>query len=212
MQGMDNRPSFRRRNYFINKKFQTNFSIKFLVVIVIEALMAVGLFLYLSKGTLTTGYIGSELKITRTYDFFLPMLLLSNIIIVGVTGIIGIVVLVFMSHRIAGPMFRFERVLDGINEGDLTRRFKLRDGDQFKELEERINQMSNTLDGKAGDLQSRITEISKLFSGLQIPAASAEHEDKDFERLLQDISKKLTELQEAANYFKTSKDQQTGKH
>ncbi|MDO9289237.1 MAG: hypothetical protein Q7T83_10645, partial [Thermodesulfovibrionales bacterium] len=99
---MANKPPFRRRNYFINKKFQTNFSIKFLVVIVIEAIMALGLFLYLSKGTLTTGYIGSELKISRTYDFFLPMLLLSNIVIVGVTGIIGIAVLIFMSHRIAG--------------------------------------------------------------------------------------------------------------
>ena len=208
---MENRPPFRRRNYFINKKFQTDFSIKFLVIIVIEAVLAVGLFLYLSKGTLTTGYIGSELKITRTYDFFLPMLLLSNIIIVGVTGIIGIVVLVFMSHRIAGPMFRFERVLDGINKGELTHRFKLREGDQFKELEERINQLTDTLDGKAGDLQSRITEISKLFSGLQIPAAPAGHADKDFERLLQDISKKLTELQEAANYFKTSQNQQPRK-
>lgn len=205
---MENRPPFRRRNYFINKKFQTDFSIKFLVIIVVEAVLAVGLFLYLSKGTLTTGYIGSELKISRTYDFFLPMLLLSNIIIVGITGIIGIVVLVFMSHRIAGPMFRFERVLDRINTGDLTNRFKLREGDQFKELEERINQLTNTLDGKAGDLQSRITEISKLFSRLQIPAASA---GQDSERLLQDISKKLTELQEAANYFKTSQNQQPGK-
>ena len=209
---MANKPPFRRRNYFINKKFQTDFSIKFLVVIVIEAIMALGLFLYLSKGTLTTGYIGSELKISRTYDFFLPMLLVSNIIIVGVTGIIGIAVLIFMSHRIAGPMFRFEKVLDEISKGDLTYKFKLRQGDQFKELEERINQLTNTLDGKAWDLQSRITEISKLFSGLQIPAAGhTDKDDKDLERLLQDISKKLTELQEAANYFKTSQDQQSRK-
>jgi len=208
---MDNRPSFRRRNYFINKKFQTNFSIKFLVVIVIEALMAAGLFLYLSKGTLTTGFVGSELRVARTYDFFLPTLLLSSVIIVAVTGIIGIAVLIFMSHRIAGPIFRFEKALSEINKGDLTHRFKLRSADQFKTLEERINQLSNTLDSKAVDLQSRITEISKLFSGLQISAASAEHEDKDFERLLQDISKKLTELQEAANYFKTSQNQQPRK-
>ncbi|MEK7331739.1 MAG: methyl-accepting chemotaxis protein, partial [Nitrospirota bacterium] len=202
---MANKPPFRRRNYFINKKFQTDFSIKFLVIIVIEAIMAVGLFLYLSKGTLTTGYIGSELKISRTYDFFLPMLLLSNIIIVGVTGIIGIAVLIFMSHRIAGPMFRFEKVLDEISKGDLTYKFKLREGDQFKELEKRINELTGTLDSKAGNLKSGLTEISKMLSRLQT-LASAHSTDKDFERLLQDISKKITELQEAANYFKTSQD------
>ncbi|MEK6582208.1 MAG: methyl-accepting chemotaxis protein [Nitrospirota bacterium] len=207
---MANKPPFRRRNYFINKKFQTDFSIKFLVVIVIEAIMALGLFLYLSKGTLTTGYIGSELKISRTYDFFLPMLLLSNIIIVGVTGIIGIAVLIFMSHRIAGPMFRFEKVLDEISKGDLTYKFKLRQGDQFKELEKRINELTGTLDSKAGNLKSGLTEISKMLSRLQT-LASAHSTDKDFERLLQDISKKLIELQEAANYFKTSQDQQSRK-
>lgn len=207
---MANKPPFRRRNYFINKKFQTDFSIKFLVIIVIEAIMAVGLFLYLSKGTLTTGYIGSELKITRTYDFFLPMLLLSNIIIVGVTGIIGIAVLIFMSHRIAGPMFRFEKALDEISKGDLTYKFKLRQGDQFKELEKRINELTDTLDSKTGNLKSGLTEISKMLSRLQTPA-SAHSTDKDFERLLHDISKKLIELQEAANYFKTSQDQQPGK-
>lgn len=207
---MANKPPFRRRNYFINKKFQTDFSIKFLVIIVIEAIMAVGLFLYLSKGTLTTGYIGSELKISRTYDFFLPMLLLSNIIIVGVTGIIGIAVLIFMSHRIAGPMFRFEKVLDEISKGDLTYKFKLRQGDQFKELEKRINELTDILDSKAGNLKSGVTEISKMLSRLQT-LASAHSTDKDFERLLQDISQKITELQEAANYFKTSQDQQIGK-
>ncbi|MFA4828391.1 MAG: methyl-accepting chemotaxis protein [Thermodesulfovibrionales bacterium] len=207
---MANKPPFRRRNYFINKKFQTNFSIKFLVVIVVEAIMALGLFLYLSKGTLTTGYIGSELKISQTYDFFLPMLLLSNIIIVGVTGIIGIAVLIFMSHRIAGPMFRFEKVLDEISKGDLTYKFKLREGDQFKELEKRINELTGTLDSKAGNLKSGLTEISKMLSRLQT-LASAHSTDKDFERLLQDISKKLIELQEAANYFKTSQDQQSRK-
>ena len=207
---MADKPPFRRRNYFINKKFQTDFSIKFLVIIVIEAIMAVGLFLYLSKGTLTTGYIGSELKISRTYDFFLPMLLLSNIIIVGVTGIIGIAVLIFMSHRIAGPMFRFEKVLDEISKGDLTYKFKLRQGDQFKELEKRINELTDILDSKAGNLKSGLTEISRMLSRLQT-LASAHSTDKDFERLLQDISKKITELQEAANYFKTSQDQQIGK-
>lgn len=204
---MANKPPFRRRNYFINKKFQTDFSIKFLVIIVIEAIMALGLFLYLSKGTLTTGYIGSELKISRTYDFFLPMLLLSNIIIVGITGIIGIAVLIFMSHRIAGPMFRFEKVLDEISKGDLTYKFKLRQGDQFKELEKRINELTDMLDSKAGNLKSGVAEISKMLSRLQT-MASAHSTDKDFSRLLQDISKKLIELQEAANYFKTSQDQQ----
>src|SRR3990172_8935037 len=127
---MGNRLPFRRRNYFIKKKFQVDFSVKFLIIILIEAFLAAGLFLYLSKGTLTTGYFGSELKIARTYDFFLPTLLFSNLIIVGITGIIGIVALILLSHRLAGPLYRFEKVLNDISKGDLTRRFKLREKDE----------------------------------------------------------------------------------
>lgn len=201
---MKNKPPFRRRNYFIKKKFQLDFSIKFLLIIVIEAVLAVGLFLYLSKGTLTTGYHGLELKIARTYDFFLPMLLLSNLIIVGITAIIGIAVLVFLSHRLAGPLYRFEKVLMDINKGDLTQRFILRETDQFVELQNKINELANTMDRNMGNMKSGIVEISKLSSELKAAAASNPSVNKEIESLLQKISEKLLKLEEASNYFKTS--------
>lgn len=201
---MKNKPPFRRRNYFIKKKFQLDFSIKFLIIIVIEAVLAAGLFLYLSKGTLTTGYHGLELKIARTYDFFLPMLLLSNLIIVGITAIIGIAVLVFLSHRLAGPLYRFEKVLMDINKGDLTQRFILRETDQFVELQNKINELANTMDRNMGNMKSGIVEISKLSSELKTAAASNPSVNKEIGSLLQKISEKLLKLEEASNYFKTS--------
>lgn len=199
-----NRPPFRRRNYFIKKKFQLDFSIKFLIIIVIEAILAIGLFLYLSKGTLTTGYFGSELKIARTYDFFLPTLLFSNLIIVGVTGVIGVVVLIFLSHRLAGPLYRFERVLSDLSKGDLTQRFKLREKDEFVELQNSINELTNAMDGNVGNIKAGIGEISKLLSQMQTVAAANPSAEKDIERLLIETSKKLQELKKTADYFKTS--------
>lgn len=205
---MKNRPPFKRRNYFINKKFQIDFSIKFLIIIVVEAILAIGLFLCLSKGTLTTGYIGSELKIASTYDFFLPMLLFSNLIVVGVTGISGIVVLIFMSHRIAGPLYHFQKVLNETGKGDLTHRFTLRQTDQFHELADRINELIAGLDRKVGDIKSQSMGISNLLSEIQIVLAAHPSVNKESEPLLHELSKKLLELQEAANYFKTSQAQQ----
>lgn len=201
---MKNRPLFRRRNYFIKKKFQLDFSVKFLVIIVIEAVLAIGLFLYLSKGTLTTGYSGSELKIARTYDFFLPTLLFSNLVIVGITGIIGIVALIFLSHRLAGPLYRFENVLAELGKGNLTQRFKLREKDEFVELQNSINALAIALDINVGDIKSGISEISKLASEMQTAAASNPSVKKDMERLLADLSKKLRELKEKTDFFKTS--------
>ena len=201
---MDNNPFFRRRNYFIKKNFQVNFTVKFLIIILIEAFLAAGLFLYMSKGTLTTGYLGSELRIARTYDFFLPMLLLSNLIIVGISAVIGIAVLIFLSHRIAGPLYRFENILNSIKKGDLTQRFKLRENDQFAELANSINEHTDTLDKNMGHLKAGVMEFSQLASKMQTALTSDPSANKELERLLQEMSKKLQALEGAANYFKTS--------
>ena len=64
---MTHKAAYNRKNYFIKKKFQTGFFVKFFAIIVVEAAAALGLFLYMSKGTLTTGYSGYELKVARTH-------------------------------------------------------------------------------------------------------------------------------------------------
>lgn len=201
---MDNKKAFRRRNYFIKKKFQIDFSIKFLIVIVIEAILAIGLFTYLSKGTLTTGYLGSELKMASTRDFFLPALLFSNLIIVGVTALVGIVVLVFLSHKLAGPLYRFENALNNIKKGDLTQKFKLREKDQFAELQNSINELASAMDMNVGAMKSGIGKIAKLVSEAQTVYDSNPSAKEEMSRLLTEVSKKLQELKNTADYFKTS--------
>ncbi|MBI3754110.1 MAG: methyl-accepting chemotaxis protein [Deltaproteobacteria bacterium] len=201
---MTTKPPFRRRNYFIKKKFQFDFAVKFLILIAIEAVLAIGLFLYVSKGTLTAGYSGPELTVARTYDFFLPILLFSNLIIVGATAVAGLVVLIFLSHRIAGPLYRFENILNDLSKGDLTRRFKLRETDQLLELEKGINEMANTLDRNVGDIKSAAAALTQLASEMQTAAASNPSASKSLERLLQEISRTLRELKGSADFFKTS--------
>ena len=173
------RPIFRRRNYFINRDFQVRFTIKFLIVIVIEAILAIGLFLYLSRGTLTTGFIGSDFRIARTSEFFLPTLLVSNLIIIGITAIIGIAVMVYMSHRIAGPLYRFEKILTDIGRGDLTQRFKLRDNDQLSELSESITELTTTMDKRISDIKLRAHDLAGLLQEIQTTVPSKPSDSKE---------------------------------
>lgn len=198
------RPIFRRRNYFINRDFQVRFTIKFLIVIVIEAILAIGLFLYLSRGTLTTGFIGSDFRIARTSEFFLPTLLVSNLIIIGITAIIGIAVMVYMSHRIAGPLYRFEKILTDIGRGDLTQRFKLRDNDQLSELSESITELTTTMDKRISDIKLRAHDLAGLLQEIQTTGPSKPSDSKELENLLREVSENIQALEEVVNYFKTS--------
>jgi len=47
----------------------------------------------------------------------------------------------YISHRFAGPIYRFEKSADIVASGDLTHRVALRTGDELKELQDKFNAM-----------------------------------------------------------------------
>ena len=50
-----------------------------------------------------------------------------------------------ISHKIAGPIYRFEKAVKGMEEGDLSQEIQLRKGDYFFTMRDRINKMTRTL-------------------------------------------------------------------
>ena len=201
---MNEKPSFARRRYFINRKFQLEFSLRFLLIIAAASIAVMLLFFYNSRGTLTAGYTGTEVKLLQTGAYFLPSLIVSTIIIVVFSCITGAIALILLSHRLAGPLFRFQATLDELSAGNLTRRFSLRHKDQFKDLADRINALSAVLDGKMGDIKSRADEISRIITDLRSVLASHPALKEKIALPLQEMTEKLLALQEAAGYFQTS--------
>jgi len=100
---------YKRKNYFINKAFQTEFILKFCGLVIIGSLVF-GIILYmLSKNALTTSFENSRLVIKSTADYIFPGLLFGGLLVAVFTAIAAGVVVMFMTHRIAGPMYRFEK-------------------------------------------------------------------------------------------------------
>ncbi|MDP2922850.1 MAG: methyl-accepting chemotaxis protein [Candidatus Omnitrophota bacterium] len=154
----------RRRNYFIKKKFQVGFFYRFLILLVLEAALIVGLFMYISTDTLTTGYSNSTLTIKSTPSFFLiPFLLIILIVCVGI-GIAAMIIFILLSHRIAGPLYRFEKILNEISTGDLTKRISLRKTDQLTELKEALNILMESFDQRLGRVKNNLFELRELLA------------------------------------------------
>jgi len=143
----------RRRNYFIKKKFQMNFIVKFGLLLLLESILIIALFMYISKNTLTTGYAHSILKVENTQNFFIIPFTLVSLICFTAIGLAGMIVFTLFSHRIAGPLYRFEKILQQIGAGDLTANVKLRKKDQLVEFEKLINILVNTLDNRMGNIK-----------------------------------------------------------
>jgi methyl-accepting chemotaxis protein len=201
---MNEKPSYARRKYFINRKFQVEFSFSFLLIIAAASITVMLLFFYNSRGTLTAGYTGSEVKLLQTGAYFLPSLIISTIVIVIFSCLTGAMVMILLSHRLAGPLFRFQMALDELSSGNLTLRFNLRGKDQFNDLADRINALAVVLDGRMGDIKSRSAEISGIVEDLRSASVSRPKLKEEIALPLEEIAKKLQALQEAAGYFKTT--------
>ena len=88
----------------------------------------------------------------------------------------------FVSHRFAGPIFRFEQSAQSVAKGDLTHRVSLRTGDELMELQEEFNAMIAGLQALvqkdrnlAVHLAARVDEIAKKLP----ESASAAREELD---------------------------------
>lgn len=203
---MAGKPHILRRNHFIKKGFQINFSIRFLVLIAIEAVLLGGLFWYMSYNTLTTGYVGSQLRVENTSGFFFPSMLTANLVVVVIVAVIGLIGLIFISHKIAGPLYRFEASLKEISSGDLTHRIKTRKKDQLKDLADSLNEFTATIDGKVAGMKKSVHDIERQFVELQFKLTSDDKPDSAVERIVRDAAIRLNKLQSALDEFRTSHD------
>ena len=69
---------------------------------------------------------------------------ISGVLFLLLTGIIGI----FLSHRIAGPLYKIQKTFEKIKDGDLTQRVFLRPKDELRDFAEDFNQMMDSIENK----------------------------------------------------------------
>ncbi len=147
-----------RRQFFIKKNFQSRFILKFCILILIGGIISTALIFLFSQGTLTSSFNQSRLVVRTTSFAILPAAIYTNIITLVMISVATIFVTLFISHKIAGPMFRFEKEIKIIAGGDLTVNIHLRRKDQITELAEDINNMTASLNKKVTDIRTGLEQ------------------------------------------------------
>lgn len=161
----------KRRQYFINRKFQAGFILKFCLVLILGAVLSVVVTMWTTQATLTSSFEGSKLVIEKTSLAILPSVILTNVITTLVVGVIAIVVTLLVSHKIAGPMFRFEKDLAEISGGNLQKHIHIRNGDQFGSVARNLNDMVLNLNEKVREVQSELDRLAEAATAQNLPQA-----------------------------------------
>ncbi len=150
------------RQKYVIKDFQVKFVVRFCILIVLGAFVMGGILYMASQGSLTTVFEKSRLTIKSTADFILPMLLLSISIMVVLTCLASVFVVLMFSHRIAGPLYRFEKHFESLKDGYLSDRIFLRSSDEIKELASACNNMTKELNEHIVAVKTDAYRLSRL--------------------------------------------------
>lgn len=159
----------KRRRYFIKKDFQFRFIFKFCLLILLGVVISTGLLFLFSQDTLTSSFDQSRLVIKQTSFAILPAAIYTNVITLALITLATIAVTLFVSHKLAGPMFRFEEDIKVIGDGDLTKRVRLRKKDQLTAIVDSLNGMTTSLHEKLLTIHREVEQLTETASEQNAP-------------------------------------------
>ena len=180
----------RRRNYFIKKGFQVRFILRFLRLVVLGSIISGSILYLFSRGTLTTTFVNSRLAILNTADYMLPGLIGSSLVTIVLISVATAIVVMYLSHRIAGPLFNIERSARKIGEGDLTLKINLRSTDEMIKLADCFNEMSENLKSQVSEIKAKSDELDEEIGKLKGQGE------------LEGVRQKKKDLDKAIGYFR----------
>ena len=124
-----------RKKFMVERGFQLRFMLVIIVSMVLIALVT-GLSIYSAvMETLVNQFHGESLALIK-YAITTKLFVRSLLLIFAI-GVIS----VFISHRIAGPIYKFERIIAALAAGEKPQEIKLRKRDEFYELARAINNL-----------------------------------------------------------------------
>jgi len=194
------RPMIKRKQYLVAKRFQLKYvglilALMFLTAAFCSYVVYYSMMILMGEKLANVYPQGRLMAIVNTVNFriMLSMFYISPMIIV-----IGI----FLSHKIAGPVFRIERTLNNMAEGDLSAILALRKGDEMTSLADAINRVTESMKaavaGQKQRVSTAINEINALkqavSSAPQVPAAVGER--------VKTLEKEISGIAENLNKYK----------
>ena len=168
---METKKTFKRKklNLSVNRKFQMWLLVRIAGVVVLSSFVAV-LILYLySRQEISSNFYSAHIQLRRVSDLLFPVMAAGAFI----SLLSGLVLAIFLPQKIAGPVFRIQKGLKVIEEGDLSEQISLRKNDVFMDLADSVNQTTAALRGRIREIKEIQKELDRVVATLENQQAAA---------------------------------------
>ena len=160
---------FQRKTILIKKTLQYRY-MGLIFVSVLMGFLIIGLEIVWTISKVVTEH-PMMMPLLEDISAYAPIFLLKMVIYM----VIVLIAAVLVSHRMAGPIYKFEKSCATVASGDLTHRVYLRKGDQLIDLQEQFNNMTGAVNEVVKQLENFKTEAAARDTSLK---ARAEETDK----------------------------------
>ncbi len=137
-----------RRNYYIDKNFQTKFILEFCTLVAFGSLLIVTLIDWWARHSTTVGIANGRVAVYTTVKYFLPLMLQAIFVELVIVSSAAIVMTLLFTHKIAGPLYRLKVMLGQLGEGDFSSSMRLREDDQLQQVAVAYNEAVEKINGK----------------------------------------------------------------
>ncbi len=189
---------YRRRTYLI----KTGLQLRYMGIIISTMLLV-------AFGVGWTIYHTSWSRIANTEDLTIDKLAgifdtVNGILMRWIVVFILVIAIlsIFVSHKIAGPVFRLEETSRAIASGDLTCQIQLRHGDELQDLQEAFNKMSDSLRNMVAKDREVIDKLVNTGNRLRETIDQKKFSPESIEAIARDLHVVVEELRLVTSEFK----------
>lgn len=161
-------PSYKRRIMIVDREFQFRFIRRIVLLatlIVASSLSLLAICYYVSLDIQTAIVqplplaVGENVPMIGESATILSVLFPVIVVSIAVTLAVTLVFGIIMSHRMAGPLFRIQRELKKMAQGDLSGQVRLRKKDDFKSLAHAVNSLKSHWRDRIEELNGVVAEL-----------------------------------------------------
>jgi methyl-accepting chemotaxis protein len=157
----------KRRNVFIKKTFQGRFIVGVLLLMLLSGLCSALLIYWMTGGDLQAQSESAHINIANAWARLGLSIFIGNVVAILIAGSISVFVVMYASHRIAGPLYRFEKLCEQVGNGDLEVSTSIRENDQLQDLSTAFLAMVNKLRARKGRQQDCVANLTKQIEQLK---------------------------------------------
>jgi hypothetical protein len=160
----------RRKQFIINREIQIGITARFVFIFILFIVISTGVVFFPSALRLISGSTVEELS-GPAHEFLILHKRIWPMVLLVISG--TVVYSIFLTHRLAGPVYRLNKELKNMIEGNYPEKIILREKDFFKETASLLETLSNNLRnserglGDMGIIMGKIMSLKEEASRIQ---------------------------------------------